>query len=135
MGLPPIYAPETVMFPGMILEEKTYPQSFLAHLLVTEPNKDSVQRLLVSYRPYNYSTGDIYPDRTKDKTLLVEDLELEAKRVPLLGQAMYYVVLSASLLLQEKTLIEQINALPDGPDKEAKQAELTQIRTNLGITQ
>jgi hypothetical protein len=133
MSLPPIYSSQTVIYPETTTLEKSYPDNYLTHLLVTEPNSYGVQRLLVVYRPYNYSTGDIYPDRTKDQVLPISDLMSEAIRAPLLAQAIYYVVQSASLLLQEKTLVEQILLMSEGEDKEIKKAELSTIRTSLGI--
>jgi hypothetical protein len=100
---------------------------------MTDPNSmhtGAMARLL----PYNYSTKEILKDG-KPTEFGIPDVYAEADRVPLLAQVVGGIVTVLGLLIQEKTLKEQIAAgTSAGIDVTALTASLASVETALGIT-
>lgn len=121
--LPPIYSDNPT---------GEYPNSYLTQLFVTEPI-DSTQHLVAIFRPFNYETGMIDPTNEHDSMFTVDDIRVEAARAPKLGQVMYLITETASLLFEEKSLEKRIAKLPDGAEKTAAEQRLAEVKTALGV--
>lgn len=140
MPLPKIYSPTTVVLPAQeekvvpAVPEKNYPDSYLVNLNISPPNAESVQRMTVTFRPYNYATGEIYPNNDKNVTLVVSNILTEAARSTMVAQTMGAVVQTASLLLKESNLQKQLKAAKTDEEKAAIQTELDATKQTLGIT-
>jgi hypothetical protein len=130
--LPSIYNPDPVVVPAQ--DQKTYPDSYLVGMFLSPPDENLKQSMTLVYRPYNKVAGEMYPSTDKDIRFIIADILAEAARAPLFAQAMGYVLTSASLGLQEKTLMKQIAELPDNdPGLAALQTQLAAVHNAMGI--
>lgn len=131
MPLPKIDNPAPVVIPPV--EAKTYDAAHIVGLTLDEPVGDGRQQLRVMFRPYNYDTGELYPNRSQDQPLVIWDVWAEAARNPLFAQAMGGIVQVGALLLKERHLV---HAIPEATEESrpALEAELSAVRLAMGIT-
>lgn len=133
MSLPEIVLPNPVITPA--IAEVVYPNGYIVRLeLGTQDTQGNQQDLRVVLRPYNLSTATLYPSADEDIGHDIPDLWGEVQRVPLLAQTMSGIVTVINLLIQEKTLIQQLGTTTSEEDKATIKASLDSIQSQLGVT-
>lgn len=141
-GLPRIFNPTPVVVPGQpeqvipAIPDQVYPDSFLIGLGVSEFNPETqTQSLTVRFRPYNYDTHSLYPDSSKDTTLFIENIWLEAAKSPVFAQIMGGIIQVASLEYQEWMLKQQISVASDPTELAILETKLQGVEAALGKIQ
>lgn len=134
MPLPQIFNPAPLVVAAVDVQtipaqpEKTYPDSFLLSMNMHYP------RMVCTFRPYNYATGDVYPKDDKDFVLQIQNVGAEAARSTLFAQVMGGIVVTGDLQIREKTLLSKIEGETDPDAKAALEVTLAAVRTSLGVS-
>lgn len=142
MPLPRIDADAPFVTPGQpAVAEKTYPDKFIVGLSISTDVNSMRQSATVSLRPYNYETQELTPQPAPwmhpglmqiDELFVVEDIEAEAVRVPLLAQTMGMIVVATKALVAEKNILKKLETTT-GEEQTALEAQLADVRETLGM--
>lgn len=143
MPLPRIDADTPVVVPGKpAVAEKTYPDKFIVGLSISTDINSLKQSVTVSLRPYNYDTQELMSMPNPpwlhtgsiqiDELFVIDDIESEAARVPLLAQTMGMIVVLTKALVAEKNILKKLETAT-GEEKIALEAQLATIIKTLGM--
>jgi hypothetical protein len=145
MPLPRIDADTPVVTPGQpAVAEKTYPDKFIVGLNISTDVNSLKQSVTVSLRPYNYDTQELMPQPHPpwshhgpvhiDELFVVDDIESEAGRVPLLAQTMGMIVVATKALVAEKSLLKKMEDVKiSSEERTSLEAHLVDVRKTLGM--
>ena len=128
--LPRIPSPKTVVIPAT--EEKVFPDKFIVGLSVLY-NEDGTQPCNVALQAYNYDTKEVSPDPSTVEHFGLQNIWDEAQRSPVFAEALGSLVNVIMLMYQERTLLESISGMAEGPERDAAIASLTDVQSQLQV--
>jgi len=123
-----IFNPDPIVIPAQ--EEKTYPNLYAREFYVYPPDAEGKQALVSNLRSYNKDTKEMYPFEDRDQKFALDDIFLEAERVPLFKQVLGGILTCISLGIEERKLIADLSA---DPSNEELQADLAAVHAAMGI--
>ena len=130
-GLPPIYNPNPISIPAS--EQQDFPDNYIMRLEVASPAENGEQPLRVIFRPYDHTTGKLYPTNKYDQSMITPNIFERAAASTLWANVLGGLVTCASLENHKQSLINQIAALAaDDPNKATLEAELATVKADLG---
>lgn len=109
----------------------TFADSFVTQTIISAWPGEAWRAEFITQN-YDYASGQIDLDSTP-QSFAVHDLLAEAQRSTLVAQAMGAFLNAASLLIAERKALEVVAAAKTDDERAAAQAELTAIRTQLGV--